>query len=382
MLEVRSHTPEIRGGDIMMRSRIGGVRTAVGCGAVLVLSLALTPHSAAAAGTAPTQAVATIPLGNATASAAGPIRIDSTAYGFSTGTAASFDWTQNVVLGGPNTLVVVGLTVRTASANSATFSVSDNNTALSPVGTGQYSTAIASADNTLRVQMFAGINVPGGANTLTVSNPGGGTALACSVAFSGVDSTTPIAGSAAANAYNSGGPPANLIGLGYPSAVSGQVFTSVFGEPYTTTPVGAGAGQNSYCQRAFATAAPSLTTYADTHYISPTDSGEIWRGDGTQPLVVLAGMVINPQQQNPTAARISRSSVRRTLRRTVFTWHATRQGGIAGFAVYAGKRRVNRQLLGVRRSGRYRLVIDRSVTGPYTLRMVMANGSSIRLGLG
>ncbi len=382
MLEVGSHTPAIGEGDIMTRSRIGRARTTVGWAIILVLSLALGPHSAAAAGTAPTQAAATIPLGNGTASATGPIQIDSAAYGFSTGTATTFNWNQNVVAGGPNTLIVVGLVVRTASANAATFSVSDNATALTSVGTGTFSTAIASADNTLRAEMFAGINAPRGPNDLTVSNPAGGTAIACSVAFSGVDGSTPIAVSGADNAYTSGGPPADLIGLSSPSAVSGQVFTSVFAEPYTTTAVGAGAGQTSYCQRAFGSTTPSLITYADTHYISPSDSGEIWRGDGNQPLVVLAGMVINPQQANPTAARISRFSVRRSVGHTVFIWHAASHAGIAGFSVYATGRRVNRQLVRVRPNGLYRLVIDRSVPGPYTLRVVMANGRYHELGVG
>lgn len=366
----------------MTRSRIGRGHTAVVRGAILILSLALAPHSAAAAGTAPTQAAGTIPLGDTTAPPTGPIQIDSSAYGYSTGTATAFNWNQNVVLGGPNSLIVVGLVVRTVSANTATFSVSDNSTALTPVGTGTFSTAIASADHTLRVEMFAGINAPVGANNLAVSNPAGGTALACSIAFSGVDSSTPIAGSGAANAYTSGGPPANLIGLSTPSAVSGQVFTSVFGEPYTTAPVGAGAAQSSYCGQAFSTATPSLITYGDTHYISPTDSGEIWRGDGTQPLVVLAGMVINPQPQGPTAARISRFSVRQNADRTVFIWRAANHAGIAGFSVYAGGRRVNRQLVGVRRKGLYRLVVAHSVPGPYTLRVVMANGRYHELGVG
>lgn len=366
----------------MTRSRIGQARTAAGGAILLMLSLALTPHSTAAAGTAPTQAAGTIPLSTVAASATGPIQIDSTAYGFSTGTATAFNWNQNVVVGGPNTLIVVGLVVRTAPANMATFSVSDNATALTPVGTGTFSAAIASADNTLRVEMFAAINAPSGANNLAVSNPAGGTALACSVAFCGADGATPIAVFGAANAYTSGGPPANLIGLGSPSAVSGQVFTSVFAEPYTTAPVGAGAGQNSYCQQAFPTTTPSLITYADTHYVSPSDSGEIWKGDGNEPLVVLAGMVINPRQANPTASRISRFRVRRSVSRTVFIWHAASHAGIAGFSVYAAGRRVNRQLVRVQRTGLYRLIIDRRVSGPYTLRVVMADGRYHELDVG
>jgi hypothetical protein len=113
--------------------------------------------------------------------------------------------------------------------------------------------------------------------------------------------------------------------------------------------------------------------------LDPT-SGAVadFNGDGS-PDLALPGhsgglnVVLNGTS-GPTAVRIARFTARRHGVVLTFSWRVSTAAHIAGFDLYAGGRRLNRQPIGVHPSGSYRYTARYAGAGPYVLRAVLDDG--------
>lgn len=81
----------------------------------------------------------------------------------------------------------------------------------------------------------------------------------------------------------------------------------------------------------------------------------------------------------PTAVRVAAIRVRQQGRVLEMRWRAVNTTGIAGFALFAGQHRLNAHLVRVHRSPRYRYATGWSGTGPYSLGVVLTDGTMLKV---
>ena len=80
---------------------------------------------------------------------------------------------------------------------------------------------------------------------------------------------------------------------------------------------------------------------------------------------------------SPTAARVARFIAIRHGSAVNFSWRLTGTSGILGFDLYAGQRRLNPRLIRATSRHEYHYRIRALKRGPFTLRMILANGRQV-----
>jgi len=82
-----------------------------------------------------------------------------------------------------------------------------------------------------------------------------------------------------------------------------------------------------------------------------------------------------------TLAHIASGTVHRAGRQITVQWQMRTSAGVVGFRVYGGTRPLNRSLIPVHASSRYRFTVRYQGTGPFRLGVVLVSGQEVRVAL-
>jgi hypothetical protein len=78
-----------------------------------------------------------------------------------------------------------------------------------------------------------------------------------------------------------------------------------------------------------------------------------------------------------TAARVVHFTVARKSAHTAFSWSMSDREGVLGFNVYAGRRRLNREMIKSHTAHSYRFTARNAGRGPFTLHTVLEDGTEL-----
>ncbi len=79
----------------------------------------------------------------------------------------------------------------------------------------------------------------------------------------------------------------------------------------------------------------------------------------------------------PTAATVTRLSIRRTGSGLLLSWQLARPAAVIGFNLYGGARRLNAHMIPSHVGRRYHFVTGRSGASRYVLEVLLKNGKHI-----
>ncbi len=84
---------------------------------------------------------------------------------------------------------------------------------------------------------------------------------------------------------------------------------------------------------------------------------------------------ITTTNPNPTIAHVSRFTAHRSGKTMRFAWHLARTQGVAGFDLFAGHQRLNTHLIATHASPNYSYRAPYTAEGPFTLQVLLKNGT-------
>jgi len=151
------------------------------------------------------------------------------------------------------------------------------------------------------------------------------------------------------------------------------VVNSTYGSVSGTVSVLLGKGDGTF---------GAQTTYPVGNYPQDVAIGD-FNGDGHPDLAVTNSnsntVSVLLSTLTPTAARVSAAHATRQAGVLTLTWRVTHTRNIVGFDLYAGTLRLNAHLIPVHRFQSYAFHTRWSGAGPYTLHLILSNGTSISL---
>ena len=84
---------------------------------------------------------------------------------------------------------------------------------------------------------------------------------------------------------------------------------------------------------------------------------------------------ITTTNPNPTVAHVSRFTAHQTGKTMRFAWRLAANRGVAGFDLFAGRQRLNSNLIATHASPNYTYRVPYSTARPFTLRILLKNGT-------
>lgn len=166
-------------------------------------------------------------------------------------------------------------------------------------------------------------------------------------------------------------PPSNASGYFDVKVTPGNAFTSV---SIVDCNLGIGTGLYWFDGTAWQAASPVSRNTPTTGCATLTVTGS-----SHPALSQLGGTPFVAGTAAPTAARVSAAHATRQAGVLTLTWRVAHTRNIVGFDLYAGTLRLNAHLIPVHRVQSYAFHTRWSGAGPYTLHLILSNGTSISL---